>query len=588
MEISNKKSIKGIFLYAPDIKFERGDFVVEGDKLYVTKADSMGNLPSQSPDYFQIYLKEDIADLDGEDFINYLKGEGQDKLISAYTVGKLLNMYLSGFDEKGIITNEITDNGSIILKDYFGNEVTSSHTNPLDVILTEPNLNNAIFKVDRGVVKSLIGSSSTTSRYVLLRQYTYLETDLTTSVDNIYTRVQELIDEETGIVKYRYSRSSNSYEPSTDWVSLNTNSEFTSMVDEVINYYSNKCIELDKQKAILRDSFRFKNIKYGLPTETSEKGYSDYINGNSPLVIYTVKNPISNNSFAFFTICTTYAEVSTASSESGGNPNIYRTDSITVDLLPFYKSSLSRRYGIVGDKYIDITSNINLGIITFSTSGGSYISNIYMRESLRDIDSSLSEGNIQIAHGLEDFTKIEGVYEIPLSSNPRLTMNKNISLSITTKLPTQTAVFGLFVPNTIAWKYEYEGGGSTGGGLPPPGEIPNYVSKKVTLSASLNEIPEVSNLEDKSKYLIVTAGISEPIGITLIDAEFFTARVGLCKYQGSIYIKPIYEDLNATKFNMSGHYIVPADVFIKAGSLDFLSERLSNISIDSVKVIVNE
>jgi hypothetical protein len=340
------------------------------------------------------------------------------------------------------------------------------------------------------------------------------------------------------------------------------------MVDEVINYYSNKCIELDKQRAILRDSFRFKNIKYGLPSETSEKGYSDYINGNSPLVIYTVKNPISNNSFAFFTICTTYVEISTTSSESGGNPNIYRTDSITVDLLPFYKSSLSRRYGIVGDKYIDITSNINLGIITFSTSGGSYISNIYMRESLKDTDSVLSEGNIRIAYRLEDFTKTQdGVYEIPLYSNPMLTVDKNIDLSITTKLLTQTAISG--PGDTVLWF------------------VDGNIFKVVTLSASLNEIPEVSTLDDKSKYLIVTAGISEPKDITSIDAEFFTARVRLCKYQDSIYIEPILVDLDATNFNMSGHYIVPSSVFNNAGSLDFLSNRRPNISIDSVKVIVN-
>jgi len=570
MEINNNKSIRGIFLYADDIKFERGDFVVEGDKIYVTKADSIGRQPSKSPEYFQIYLKEEVADLEGEDFINYLKGEGQDKLISAYTVGKLLSMYLTGFDEKGTITNEITEGGSIVLKDYFGNETVSSHTNPLDVILTTPSLNNAIFKVNRAVVESLIGSSSsTTSHYVLLRQYTYSEPAASTSADSIYTRVQELIDEETGVVKYRYSRSSNSYESSIDWISVNTNSKFTSTVDDVINYYSNKCIELDKQKAVLRDSFRFKNIK-GSPT------------GTNTLVMYTSENPISNESFAFFTICTLYAEDSPSSSASGGNSRIYRTDSITVDLLPFYNSNSTRKYGIVSGEYIDITSNVNLGTITFTTSGNSRISNIYMREFLKDVDDSVV-GNIHISYELK-YTKDNDTYIIPLADNTILTVNKNVSLLITTKLIKQTAVIG--PDNGITWATNpiMSGNISTG----------DYVNKKVTLSVSLDDIPEVYNLEleDKSKYLIVTSTINEPdLDKALTsDAIFFTARVGLCKDQENIYVEPLDTDLSGSlkNKNKSGYYVVPASIYRRFSNINFLPYRNPDISIDSIKSVINE
>ena len=579
MEINNNKSIRGIFLYADDIKFERGDFVVEGDKIYVTKADSIGRKPSdpENSDYFQIYLKEKVADLEGEDFIDYLKGKGQDKLISAYTVGKLLSMYLTGFDEKGTITNEITEGGSIVLKDYFGNETVSSHTNPLDVILTTPSLNNAIFKVDRAVVESLIGSSSSsTSHYVLLRQYTYSESAASTSADSIYTRVQELIDEETGIVKYRYSRSSNSYEPSTDWISVNTNSEFTSTVDDVINYYSNKCIELDKQKAVLRDSFRFKNI------------YGSSSTGTNTLVMYTSENPISNESFAFFTICTLYAEDSPSSSASGGNSRIYRADSITVDLLPFYKKSYStgeKRYGIVGGEYIDITSNVNLGTITFTTSGNSLISNIYMRESLKDVDDSVV-GNIHISHKLEYIKDSDsGVCTIPFAINTTLTANKNVSLLITTKLIKQTAIKGPF--SFIVWAPSY---------IPSTGK---YVSKEVTLSVSLDDIPEVNNLEDKSSYLIVTSTVNEPSSKpdTEGDIIFFTARVGLCKYQENIYVEPFEKDLNIPQVNKSnGYYVIPANIHATLGEDNFLRllqgrgslASMPPISIDSIKSVINE
>lgn len=570
MEINNNKSIRGIFLYADDIKFERGDFVVEGDKIYVTKADSIGRQPSKSSEYFQIYLKEEVADLEGKDFINYLKGEGQDKLISAYTVGKLLSMYLTGFDEKGTITNEITDGGSIVLKDYFGNETVSSHTNPLDVILTTPSLNNAIFKVKRAVVESLIGSSSsTTSHYVLLRQYTYSEPAASTSADSIYTRVQELIDEETGIVKYRYSKSSNSYEPSTDWISVNTNSEFTSTVDDVINYYSNKCIELDKQKAVLRDSFRFKNI-YGSST------------GTNTLVMYTSENPKSNESFAFFTICTLYAEDSPSSSASGGNSRIYRTDSITVDLLPFYNSSSTRRYGIVSGEYIDITSNVDLGTITFTTSGNSRISNIYKRESLKDVDDSVADGNIRISHklvyinnGIENY-KI--TYKIPFAINTILTVNKNVSLLITIKLIKQTAVV-IGGPNGITWATSY---------IP---STDKYVSKEVTLSVSLDDIPEVNNLEDKSSYLIATSTVDKPSSKPDIDGDiiFFTARVGLCKDKENIYVESF-------KGASSYYYIIPANVHTTLSDEKFLellqsSESLTPtdpILIDPIKSVINE
>ena len=54
--IINKTNVRGIFLYSPDVTFEKGDFVVLDDLIYVCNSESTGISPSSSTPNFSLYL----------------------------------------------------------------------------------------------------------------------------------------------------------------------------------------------------------------------------------------------------------------------------------------------------------------------------------------------------------------------------------------------------------------------------------------------------------------------------------------------------------------------------------------------------
>ena len=158
--IINGTSVRGIYLYDPEIQYERGDFVVEGEKIYICKAapSDSGFIPSENP--------------------NYEEGLSDDKLVSAVSLSRILSSYMSGFDEKGIINNSVTDDGKIWIGSYFQNNkaeelaTNPEYTSPLEQIMCTPSLNNAIFNVSRNVVGAEI-NYLTSGNPVILRQYTY-------------------------------------------------------------------------------------------------------------------------------------------------------------------------------------------------------------------------------------------------------------------------------------------------------------------------------------------------------------------------------------------------------------------------------
>ena len=150
-------------------------------------------------------------------------------------------------------------------------------------------------------------------------------------------------------------------------------------------------------------------------------------------------------------------------------------------------------------------------------------------------------------------------------------------LLITIELTKLTAVIG--GPNGILWGRNY---------------IPSTdkdESKNIALSVSLDDIPEVNDLEHKSSYLIVTSTVDKPSSKPDIDGDiiFFTARVGLCKDKDFIYIE-------SGKGASSYYYIIPANVHTTLSYEKFLellqrSESLTPtdpIPIDSIKLVINE
>ncbi len=366
MEINNK-SIQGIFIYAEDINFEKGDFVVEGDKIYICQADSIGNLPSESPTYFKAYLSDNIAT--AEDFEKYAKGIGDDKFINAKYLGKILNHYMSGFDEKGIISNTIISNGSnqfeIYISDYFGNTTNiGAYSEPLDQVLISEDLNNAIFRVDKSAIKSLYGDIyQSANSWVILRQYTYLKSEKTALQDDVYIRVQELINNEEHDIMYRYASSSDSYSSPTKWESVTCNSSYVSKINTIKDYYTNLIIQTNNEKNQIKNNFRFKKATIGIHTEGSTE-WKLRLNTDIPMG--------SSSHPYIITICT-----------ESITDGIIRSYSFTADIRKIF-DHITLKYGTDGNSIFSLNTDYSGNIVIKREKGTEEISVIYYQQTYKD------------------------------------------------------------------------------------------------------------------------------------------------------------------------------------------------------------
>lgn len=359
MEINNK-NIQGIFKYSPDIVFTKGDFVVENLKLYIVKSNSVSGIsPSSdiSSRYYELYMSEEVINTD-EDISKYIKGENSDKLVTAFSVGKMLSSYLSGFNEKGVITNEVIKTGEVYLRDYFGNQTFIGEVNPLDEIMRTNDLNNAIFKVSKEISKGIIGSVSDNLDTAFLRQYTYYDGN------GNKIRVQELIDIESGMTMFRYSSESNNFDPTNSWVCGNVGNSTLTMINSVISYYSNKAMNFEKELYSMRGSFRYKSIPFAYSKIVKESKESEKTLGVSLSSFPSFKD---DEEF-LVTLCISKIETTFEGRA------VYRTGSLTVDINindVFYKT--------LGDLTLHVEKEN--GVVRFTTSGGSEIKDIYCKQS---------------------------------------------------------------------------------------------------------------------------------------------------------------------------------------------------------------
>lgn len=263
----NDKSIRGIFVYSDTVTFERGDFVLDGDYLYVCQSETVtGESPSETPDKYSLYVGGEFAT--EEEFQEYANGtpDSGGKFVSAYLLGRLLNTYMAGYNEYGLITNHVAANGEIFMADYFGSGYGSTlggvmHSDPLKEIMVQPSLNNAIFTVQRDLVNSILGTSQSATNSVLLKQYTYLET----FGEREYVRVQELVDQETGTVMYRYSKSQAKDFSGTisTWYDTSAKRDILGTINNIKAYYETELEKLKKRLTNDETMFRFVSLVVG-------------------------------------------------------------------------------------------------------------------------------------------------------------------------------------------------------------------------------------------------------------------------------------------------------------------------------------
>lgn len=273
--IIDNTHLRGMFLYNSTSEYEKGDFVIEGNTIYICTAKNPNNLdnntvsgilPSTDSDNFNIYLLDKTSTFD--EYINNVNNNfEEDKLISGSVLSEILSNYSFGYNEKGIIEDFISytpESGIIyspgIEKILEGEEKEGSI---LDSILKSKNINNAFIRISRSIpeisvklplLDTEIEDNNIDVDSIVLRQYTYY------SINNNETyRVQEIVDHISGNVLYRYAFGKN-YNTSSVWKNSFVNSKFKDEVQYVKNYYENKIIELESIKKSLIDNFRYREV----------------------------------------------------------------------------------------------------------------------------------------------------------------------------------------------------------------------------------------------------------------------------------------------------------------------------------------
>jgi len=208
----NEKIITGMFKYHDDLVFTENDFVISPNNfLYVVIQETQGRNPDLGyPEYYVPYNSEEKQSLATyEDFQNYINSSGNqselgNKVLTLGLLSQILDSYLMGVDSSGKIRNKIfTD--EIWFTDYLGNITkTSCDSNPLDILMENPELSHGYFVIEDKIIFDNIGILNESSQVSdeemgILRQYTF-------NNEFGYTiRIQEVIEVITGNVLFRYA-----------------------------------------------------------------------------------------------------------------------------------------------------------------------------------------------------------------------------------------------------------------------------------------------------------------------------------------------------------------------------------------------
>ena len=263
MILADGKHIQGIFIYDKTAQYEKGDFVVDGDCLYIctTGEPTQSSLrPSENLGCFAPYPGNKIASL--EEYNEYVASPDgkEDKYISSSVLHAILQQGYFGFNDTGEITAYISQkkqsiNGEekyVIDTNVYGlKDRLVDNTKLLDLVMSQPDLNNAYLRVDRKLpeLENILPKGTSCC---ILRQYTYVDINNMGTTDSLgkYVsyrhRVQELMDFETGTVYYRYTIGTRATGISawqytgtiSSWRSLVISTSLLSKMNDIIQYYN--------------------------------------------------------------------------------------------------------------------------------------------------------------------------------------------------------------------------------------------------------------------------------------------------------------------------------------------------------------
>lgn len=388
--ILNNTHIQGLFVYSDDIEFEKGDFVVLGNTIYTCIAENPTNLdnntvsgrnPSTDPENFAPYLGDKIDNIN--DYFNLISNSSssnKDGVLSAHLISEILNRYLLGMNEKGIISEYIyngdEDNDILSISSGLSNFLESKDKESiLDNLLTSE-INNAVLKISRNLpeIKNLLPSvnnedlifNKSNLSYVILRQYTYStsETD--------YSRLQEIIDPAYSITMFRSGSGTLSEDGKINIIDIGDfkrsylEIDFMDNVRKLQKIFLDKITDLEKTKKSLINSFRFKEVS----------------SINNSEVFFQCDNPDGNN----------YVNISGFDKESFvitvitqiGNVNV----TTTIDILDSYlEIGGITSYYLMESSYLIVKPGTNTVSrpkeVSISVNNGKIV-NIYYREKYKE------------------------------------------------------------------------------------------------------------------------------------------------------------------------------------------------------------
>ena len=349
----NNTSLQGVFKYSPNnITYEAGDFIIDDDVIYkcLNEITSSSDIDPSKNENFEVYLAGKIADPENIDY------ESDDKYISPVTFVALMKKCFSGFDMNGVIRNTIIPERAISL---FIQDGIDSYTEPLDNIMVDPEINNAIYQIHSSdIVGAGAGDDDGDGYLLILRQYTGKSGET-------WYRMQELIDPYLGSCYYRYiEKTGNSWEIPSDivWKNPCIDTEFKSEVEYVINYYKRLINKEISKYVIDKSNFRFKKLS----------GIS-----STQVVMSSIEVPWKSG--IIFTVLV----------DSMDNYGRHIPTNFTFTMVDPSTQVVNRNY-LQGNITLTLTENRNNDTLTFSVSGGinTRITSVYYQENYENSNPS--------------------------------------------------------------------------------------------------------------------------------------------------------------------------------------------------------
>ena len=341
--IINNTSVRGFFLYSELVEYEAGDFVVEGDIIYVCSPQNsslsvIGERPSESK-HFYMYLGDGDQMSSVDDFVQFVNNEGgKDKYISLATLIGILNNYCKGINTSGIIGEGIdyTVSGDVEVN-ISGGEIFNKDSVLSDLMLSE--INHGVFKVSRELPEIELfvpyildeNNNSNLSKYCILKQYTYLE-------GSKKVRVQELIDHEQGDIFYRTAKLEevNGVQTSseiTDWT-LATNSSKTlrQKAENLIKVYKARIDGFTEAVKSINNCFCFYNLVLHEPEVDEENGKNIILSFTNEEPEITEGSSYRSNQIIDIESLGPITLNLVSNIAADGDSPIYESNSITIDL----------------------------------------------------------------------------------------------------------------------------------------------------------------------------------------------------------------------------------------------------------------